>query len=1099
MDKSLAPDIDEGSLVDLLAEFGVAVLDLEPTDLDIRRANDRAGDVLDLELKEDGGVNLLDLTRRTTSFERFGTLIDAIRERRTCRTELTLKDPERLVQVIGQPDQKSGLYQLLLAPLTDPSPSIADTAAAPPAKANGKLMAIPEKSVAADAAAGDLTDPKPTRWSPITSLEALIEDGIYRLELDADCRLRLVHGGAAFERLTGYDADKLDQSGGWFSLIEPGDLDLVKRRNLAVLAGANQQIEYEIRSRTGERRRLIDHALPDRDDDGQIIGICGLLREASRQETAPSIAPNGSVPHDMDALARLAGDTVLRVRRDGTVAQVLVQGSINPGEPWVAGTSVLSAVHQRDRSRLDTALLEQNEQDPPVDFMLTLADPSDPSPVSVTLAAASDDLLISLKPMQLPDIEGPSLGLHEAPAHFEALSGRPQTISDDWSLILDQDGHIRRILAAPKDMADTAEGWLHRPFKELVVGDGDQEALARAYKDLSDGIGSVRLWLHIMPEPGPESLLLWRIAIQDEGDRQRLIVRGEQVPQPVAHEQSLDQVRLAAIMDHVADGIVTIDVKGVIESFSRSAELLFGYPDDEIIARPIDTLLAGNGDEVIDVLRSLRDLAAGAEETTTDFMGRRASGELFPLELSVREVQIHGGTTYILTLRDITSRKQTEETIRRLHYNDPLTGLPNKLLFNDRLDQAVERAKRNPQQFAVMLLDLDRFKLINESLGHAQGDQILKRVAERLTTALRKSDTVARLGGDEFLLLLPGTQGAEGAARVGQKVLDALKPLVDVNGQEVNVSASIGIALYPHDGDDREALLRNADTALARAKEQGRNTYQFYTNDMNARAFERLVLETQLRKALERNELVVYFQPQLSMQTGEITGVEALVRWFHPELGRIPPAEFIPLAEETGLIMPVGQWVLHEACRRVRTWHEAGFGQIRLAVNLSSRQFRQRNLVEVVDRVLKDTQMPAAMLELEITESALMEDVSGSIQRLKKIDELGVQLAVDDFGTGYSSLAYLKRFPIRCLKIDKGFVQDITTDPNDAAIAQAVVALGEMLNLKVVAEGVETQEQLALLKTFGCHEMQGYLFSRPLPSDELLSLLQEGRKLTLAD
>ncbi len=547
-------------------------------------------------------------------------------------------------------------------------------------------------------------------------------------------------------------------------------------------------------------------------------------------------------------------------------------------------------------------------------------------------------------------------------------------------------------------------------------------------------------------------------------------------------------------MDNVADGIVTLDNRGEIVSFSRSAEIIFGYRAEEVIGQGVDLLVVPGTRGRSSALDRIV-AAAKIPGDSREIMARRKAGEVIPIELAVSEVRFNGDNLYILTIRDITVRRYTEETIRNLAYHDPLTGLPNRLLFNDRLNQAIERARRNQQMLAVMILDLDRFKLINDSLGLSSGDHVLRAVGERLVAAVRRSDTVARLGGDDFLLLLPGVEGAESAAKVAQKILDTFAPPLRVDDQELHLGASLGITLYPHDGDDPETLIRNADTALYRAKEHSRGSYQFYTTDMNATAFERLVLETQLRKALERDELVVYYQPQVRLDNGAVVAVEALVRWFHDELGLISPAEFIPLAEETGLILELGRWVLNTACAQVRAWQEQGFADLRLAVNLSSRQFEQDDLVPSIARVIEDTTLDPADLELEITESSIMRSPEQAVTKLQALDRLGIRLSIDDFGTGYSSLGHLKRFPIRTLKIDQSFIQDITTDANDAAIAQAIIALAESLQMKVIAEGVETKDQLDLLRRYHCDEMQGYLFARPMPANKLLELLQSGSRL----
>jgi diguanylate cyclase (GGDEF)-like protein/PAS domain S-box-containing protein len=445
---------------------------------------------------------------------------------------------------------------------------------------------------------------------------------------------------------------------------------------------------------------------------------------------------------------------------------------------------------------------------------------------------------------------------------------------------------------------------------------------------------------------------------------------------------------------------------------------------------------------------------------------------------------------------DITPRKQAEETIRHLAYYDALTDLPNRLLFNDRLTLALAHAHRNQQQVAVMLIDLDRFKVINDTLGHATGDRLLQDVAQRLTGCLREGDTVARLGGDEFMLLLPGVEHTRGTIKIVQKILEAFKAPFYFKDHELHITPSIGIALYPDDGQDAQTLLKNADTALHRAKEQGRNNYQFYTSTMNATALERLSLEGKLRHALEREEFVVHYQPQVSLSTGQIVGMEALVRWQHPDLGLIPPMKFIPLVEETGLIVPLGFWVLRTACAQNKAWQEAGYPPLKVAVNLSTRLFKQQTLIQAVAQTLNETGLDPGYLELELTEGIIMENIEAAITTLKELKKMGIHVSVDDFGTGYSSLAYLKRFPIDTLKIDRSFVLDLTTDPDDAMIAVLIINMAHNLKLKVIAEGVESKEQLAFLRSHGCDEIQGYLFSRPIPAEEFVKLLQQRKTLT---
>ncbi|HUQ34134.1 MAG TPA: bifunctional diguanylate cyclase/phosphodiesterase, partial [Pyrinomonadaceae bacterium] len=395
----------------------------------------------------------------------------------------------------------------------------------------------------------------------------------------------------------------------------------------------------------------------------------------------------------------------------------------------------------------------------------------------------------------------------------------------------------------------------------------------------------------------------------------------------------------------------------------------------------------------------------------------------------------------------------------------------------------------------VMFLSLDRFKKFNDTLGHTVGDQLLKSVADRLRPHMREGDTFARFGSDEFSFLLTGIGKAEDASRLAREFQSILDAPFSVEGHELYVTSSIGIGLYPEDGRDSQELLKSAGAALYRAKQSGGSNYQFYTADMNALALARLALENQLRWALERKEFRVYYQPQVSINTGQITGMEALVRWQHPELGLVSPAEFIPLAEDTGLIAPIGEWVLRAACAQTRAWHDCGFKGLRVSVNLSPRQFQQPDLVLVVERILKETGLDGAGLELEVTESSVMKNAETAIRTLGELKAMGIKISIDDFGSGYSSLSYLKHLPIDVLKIDQSFVSDMTADPKDAAIVMAVIQLAHSLQLKVIAEGVETDEQLHFLRLLSCDEMQGYLFCRPIPVEAFENLLLEGRNL----
>jgi diguanylate cyclase (GGDEF)-like protein len=436
-------------------------------------------------------------------------------------------------------------------------------------------------------------------------------------------------------------------------------------------------------------------------------------------------------------------------------------------------------------------------------------------------------------------------------------------------------------------------------------------------------------------------------------------------------------------------------------------------------------------------------------------------------------------------------RKRYQEQIEHQANYDGLTGLPNRNLLLDRLQQAVF-AQRQVRSIAVVFIDLDHFKFINDSLGHNAGDKLLQQMAERLRSVVRDGDTVSRLGGDEFILILNDQPNEEVMFRAMQRIINKVSEPVNIDGRELVVTCSAGVSLHPQDGPDIETLLKNADAAMYRAKEHGRNNFQFYTAEMNRLVNERLALESSLRRALERNELLLHYQPKLNLESGAIVGVEALVRWQHPEWGLMSPDRFIPLAEETGLIMQIGEWVLRTACAQNRTWQDAGLPPITVSVNLSARQFRQEGLVKMVSKILSDTGLSADHLEMELTESIVMHNAEAAIAILKGLKELGIQLSVDDFGTGYSSLSYLRNLPIGILKIDRAFVRDISAHAgrgDDGLLAQAIISLGHSLKLKVIAEGVENETQLKFLKAHRCDEGQGFYFSHPLPPAECEKLL----------
>ncbi|MFA7242283.1 MAG: EAL domain-containing protein [Sulfuricellaceae bacterium] len=550
------------------------------------------------------------------------------------------------------------------------------------------------------------------------------------------------------------------------------------------------------------------------------------------------------------------------------------------------------------------------------------------------------------------------------------------------------------------------------------------------------------------------------------------------------YREAEENLRLAAkVFDSSVEGILITDAASRIVNVNRAFTQITGYTAAETIGQSPTLLSSGKHDAAFyqNLWASLKEVGQWRGE----IWNRRKNGEIYPEWLTISAVKNEKKitTNYVAVFSDITSRKQAEEHLNYLVNHDALTGLPNRTLFLERLMLALAHAHRNDKMAGVMFFDLDRFKIINDTLGHASGDLLLQAVAQRVGAILREGDTVARLGGDEFTVIVEGVSSEKDIAHIAQKIIDAIAKPLDLCGQEVFVTASVGISVYPNDGVDTQTLVKNADAAMYRAKDQGKNNYQFFKADMNARAFERLTLENSLRRALERSEFELYYQPQRDIATGQVVGAEALIRWRHPEMGLVLPDRFIPIAEETGMILPIGEWVMRTACAQNKAWQDAGFPLMHIAVNLSGRQFKQKNLVGVIKGILAETGLDAEYLELEITESVIMEQATETIATLGEMKALGLQLSIDDFGTGYSSLSYLKRFPIDTLKIDRSFVRDITTDEDDAAITTAVIALAHSLKLMVIAEGVETAEQLAFLSAHGCDEMQGYYFSRPLTAE----------------
>jgi diguanylate cyclase (GGDEF)-like protein/PAS domain S-box-containing protein len=549
------------------------------------------------------------------------------------------------------------------------------------------------------------------------------------------------------------------------------------------------------------------------------------------------------------------------------------------------------------------------------------------------------------------------------------------------------------------------------------------------------------------------------------------------------------KLRLSAkVIATTAEAIMITDAAGFIVSVNQAFSRMTGYAESDVLGRSPSLLASGRHDEVY--FRTMFESLKRDGHWQGEVWNRRKSGEVFPQWTGISVLRDEAGNIshYVSISSDITERKASEERIHYLAHYDTLTGLPNRLLLRDRTQLAMSAAERNRNKLAVLSLDLDRFKVVNDSFGHQVGDELLRQVVGRLKSAVRGSDTISRQGGDEFIVVLPDHSGAPAATKIANKVQEQLAIPFTCAGQEIRITSSIGIALFPDDGVDFETLLKKADIAMYHAKESGRATYRFYTDSLNANSQERMQLENELRRALDGDEFVLHYQPQVELESGRVVGAEALIRWRHPDKGMVPPGRFIPLAEETGLIVPLDEWVMKEACRQTVAWRAAGLPLQSISVNLSGLQFRQTDLVDRVRNTLAESGLPPECLELELTESILVHDVDTVLSTVNQLKEIGVKLAIDDFGTGYSSLAYLKRFAVDKLKIDQSFVRG--TDVQDAAIVQAVIQLGKSLNLRTIAEGAETHAQVQTLRDKGCFEVQGYYFSKPLPADEFVAFIE---------
>ena len=660
----------------------------------------------------------------------------------------------------------------------------------------------------------------------------------------------------------------------------------------------------------------------------------------------------------------------------------------------------------------------------------------------------------------------------------------------DWSWDWTQDvieisSSNETVLGYPREeLPRAAARWIERLHPR------DRPIFRRELADMARGKVHEHL-LRVRQADGDFAWVLLRGAVQHDASGQPCCVAGGFVDFSSVRRAENALLLAARIMDETPEGILITTADKRIVEVNPAFERTTGYRRDEVVGH--DPSILSSGRHEPGFYAEMWHQLAQKGYWQGEIWNRRKNGEIYPEWLSLMTIANNKGkiTNYVGIFSDISTHAAIRERLHNLAYYDPLTGLPNRALFQDRLAVVLEQAERNHHPVALMFIDLDRFKEVNDTLGHSLGDVLLARVAERLNDNCRKSDTVARLGGDEFAVILPRIRDANDAASIAEKLNQALLPPFELNGSEVHIRGSFGISLYPQDGRESESLLKYADMAMYHAKSAGQDSIQFFREELGQHVRRRIGLQTSLRKAIENDELHLAYQPQVCLQSGRILGVEALARWHDLERGDISPADFSPIAEDSGLIAPLGEWVLDRAIREAQAWPQAQ-GPVRLGINASVSQIRKGHLERLLRQHFLRPGMQGFPLEIEITESLLMDDVDRALTRLEGIHALGVSIAIDDFGTGYSSLSYLKRFPVERLKIDQSFVRDLTQDPNDRAIVSTIIAMGRHLGLQVIAEGVESHGQMDFLRTEGCDEAQGYFLARPMTSDTIIHAIGKG-------
>jgi len=867
----------------------------------------------------------------------------------------------------------------------------------------------------------------------------------------------------------------------------PADLENVRQAvEDAISYHKPIRIEYRMVRPDGEERILWGEGdfLPS--DDKKSINYIGIIRDITEQKQIEYTLRQSE--EKWHAITENSADVIMMVDNEGKIL------CINHTLPehtktMVIGVTLYSFLPEKLHAKLKICFDSVIATGQSSRFEVDYPDPEGnyrcyESSVSILRNKGTVDAFV----VSARDVTERKLAEDEIRESEKELSGILGSMRDTY-FRTNREGLLTRVSASIQQLLDyTPEQMLGARAADFYVNSADNEAFESILKAQNGTVLNYEL-----PLKHRDGHHVWVLTnAQYYFDKSNIIAGVEGTTRDVTERKQteLQMGKLSRALEQTADAVLITDREGIIEYVNPSFVCTTGFTKQEAIGSKTSILKSGEqGDEFY---KRLWQTILNGEVFNDVFINKKKDGSIYHEQKTITPLKDSNGeiTHFVATGKDITERMQTQQRLQFLAHHDVLTELPNRALYLDRLEQAITRAHWHGRLVAALFIDLDRFKNINDTLGHEIGDRLLQELGRRLLAGIREGDTVARLGGDEFAILLDDIASEKDVSVVAQKILDTLSPSFVIDGRDLYVTASIGISLYPNDGNQPGILLRNADIAMYRAKDLGKNNCQFYSADLSARAFERLTLENSLRYALEREEFVLYYQPQLNTKQGKITGVEALIRWNHPEFGVIKPHDFVFLLEETGLIVPVGEWVLQTACKQLKKWHQAGFTDLHVSVNFSSRQCNERSVVEVVERALLAGGIAPEFLELEITESLLMRNVRSVVDALEQLSRMGVRLAIDDFGTGYSSLSYLKRFPIDTLKIDRSFVRDITTDPDDEAIVKAIIAMGKTLKLRVIAEGVETNEQWNFLKQKNCDVIQGYLLNKPVNAVSLEKWLE---------